>query len=204
MEKPSSYIDWTPNDSVDDAEPRHVVEPSTEKKLAGWTADEEPPHQYFNWFWQRVGDWIRYFDKSVSPYDVTIGAGVDCTHATLEAAVADADVGTNIKVLLRDAIAGGAAAISLTKAGWKIYARPGVTLTKGTATTGLSIEAANIEMHGLRFSGFSTSGDKAVALTAAADYCRIMNCNFASCDTEVDDSAVTAVKKPVVLGNITE
>lgn len=192
-----------PNDSVDDAEPRKVIAPSSEKKLAGWQANERPPNQQFNWFHQIIGQWIRFFDKTANHFDVTVGAGADCTHATLAAAVADADVGTNITVLIRDS-ADIDTTIDLTKAGWKIYARPGVTYTKDGVTDCISIEAANIEIHGLRFAGFSTGGDKAIDMTVAADYCRIMSCNFSSCDTEIDDTSVNAGKKPVLFGNITE
>lgn len=199
MEKPDDYIDWLPDNDA-----TKMVEPNDAKKAAAWGANEKPPYQFFNWFWNMVGRWIRYFDKSISVYDVTIGAGEDCTHATLAAALADSDVGTNVRVLLRDNITGGASATTLNKAGWKIDCRPGVTFTKGVATTGLSVAAANIEIRGLRFAGFSVSGDKAIAFTAAGDYGRVLFCNFNAADTEVDDTSVTAGKKPVVLGSITE
>jgi hypothetical protein len=182
-----------------------IVEPTTEKKGQGWLAGEKPPYNFFNWLFVRVGQWIRYFDKSSSAYDATIGAGDDCTHATLALAIADAGLTTNKRILVRDNITVNTSAISLTKAGWKIYARPGVTITKGTSTSGVSIAAANVELHGFRFAGFTAGGDKAVVLTAAGDYARIMSCNFAVGTTlEVDDTAVTAGKVPVLLANISE
>ncbi len=198
MTKPA-YVDW-----IIDNDATKITTPDDVKKAAGWGALEKPPYQFFNWFWNITGRWLRYFETTTDQYDVVVGAGDDCTHATLEAAVADSAVGTNIRVLLREAITGGAAATSLTKAGWKIDCRPGVTFTKGVATTGLSIEAANIEVKGLRFAGFSTSGDKAIAFSAAGDYGRVLFCNFNAADTEVDDASVTAGRKPIVLGSITE
>ncbi len=198
MDKPD-FIDWIP-----DNDPTLLEEPTDPKKAAGWLALEKPPYQFFNWFWNLVSQWIRFFDTTTNQYDVVIGAGDDCTHATIAAAIADGDVGTNVRVLLRDAITGGASATSLTKAGWKIDCRPGVTFTKGVATTGLSIAAANVEVRGLRFAGFSTGGDKAITFTAAGDYGRVLFCNFSSCDTEVDDASVTGGRKPIVLGSITE
>ncbi len=200
MQKPDNYIDWIPDNSA-----TLISAPDTLKKAAGWAPLEKPPSQFFNWFWNIAGRWVRYFDKSSLFYDVTIGAGVDCTHATIAAALADSGVTTNLRVLLRDAIVGGATATSLTKAGWKIDAAPGVTFTKGVATTGLSVAAANIEIRGLRFVGFSVALDKPIAFTAAGDYGRVLHCNFATGgDIEVDDSSVTAGKKPIVLGCITE
>lgn len=200
MIKPTDRLDWMPGDVT----PTTIIEPVTEKKVLGWAPREKPSYQFFNWAFQLIDVWQKFFEKTSSQYDVTVGAGSDCTHATLAAAIADGAVGTNIRVLLRDNIAGGALAISLTKAGWKIYARPGVTLAKGSATTGISAAAANIEINGLRFTGFTVSGDKAIAFTSAGDYGRVLNCNFLLADTEVDDTAVTAGKKPILMANHSE
>lgn len=145
--------------------------------------------------------WLKFSAKQFNPYQATIGAGGNCTHATLALALADANVTTYSRILLRDNITGGASPLTLTKAGWQIDCAPGVTWAKGVATKALIFDAANISVQGLTFSGFSTGGDIAVQLSANGGYGRVQNCKFISCDTEVDDSAVTAGQKPVVLGN---
>lgn len=201
MEKPSEYIDWMPNNSVDDEEPRKIIEPSSEKKLAGWQKNERPPNQQFNWFWQRVGNWLRFFDKSTKQYDATVGSTPDCTHTALGLALED--VGVDSTILMRNGEVLGAG-ITISKPGVRIYAMPGVTLHRNDPDDGIedaiTCEVAGVEIHGLRFNGFGTG----IKLVDGADYCRIMNCNFYDCDTEVDDSGVAAGRKPVVFGSITE
>lgn len=134
---------------------------------------------------------------------VVVGAGAYCTHATLAAAVADAAVGTNVRVLLTDSQNIGAT-VTLSKAGWQIEALPGVTYTKTGGVTGISCAANGIEIKGLRMAAWSTSGDKAISGTAAWTYGRVLFCNFNNCDTEIDDSSTVAGKKPITLGNFTE
>lgn len=138
-------------------------------------------------------------------YDVVVGgAGVNgATHATLAAAVADAAVTTNKRVLLADSQA--IAPVALTKAGWRIDALPGVTYTKGSGTTGLTMQAANLELRGLRMAGYTVAGNKAITSTAAWVYGRVYDCAFAvGTDTDIDDSAVPAGKKPFTEHNFAE
>jgi len=134
---------------------------------------------------------------------VVVGSAPYCTHATLAAAVADSAVGTNVLVVLTEDYTVNST-INLTKAGWRIRALPGVTYTKGSAGTGISCQAARIEIERLKLSGFSTAGNKAITGTSAWQYGRVLFCNFLNCDTEVDDSSVAGGKKPVTLGNISE
>lgn len=131
---------------------------------------------------------------------VVIGTAPYCTHATLAAAVADSAVGTNQQVLVTESLTLGAV-VNLTKAGWRIRALPGVTLTSsGGGVGGLSVQAARIEIQSLRFASFTT----AITYTAGGTYGRVLFSNFSSCTTEVDDTSAPAGMKPVTLGNITE
>ena len=41
-----------------------VTVPSGAKKLIGWIANEIPPFGTFNWFWNRVGEWLTYLKDS--------------------------------------------------------------------------------------------------------------------------------------------
>lgn len=146
-----------------------------------------------------VTDMSRWFAMtSPSVPQVVVGPQSFCTHATLAAAVADSSVGTNVDVYVANDLTLGTSVTHLTKAGWRIYGRSGQTLS-GTSG-GLSCEATGVEIHNLRFSGFTT----AITGTSAWTYGRVMNCNFLSCATEVNDSSAPAGKKPVTLGNITE
>jgi hypothetical protein len=195
MAKPD-YVGWIPDNTT------NIVEPPDGKKDAGWAPVEKPPAQYFNWLFNLLSQWVNFTGPGAPT--VIVGSADYCTHATLAAAVADSGVGTNIRVLLTES-ANISSTISLTKAGWKIEALPGVTYTKSAVATGISVAAANIEISRLRMAAWSTGGDKAVAFAAGGTYGRVLYCNFSSCDTEVDDSAVVTVsQKPVQVGNITE
>ncbi len=194
MAKPS-YVDWIPNNTTG------IATPSGGKLATGWVSAEKPPFQYMNWFFNLVSQWVNFTGPSAPT--VIVGSADYCTHATLAAAVADAGVGTNIRVLLTES-ASISSIIHLTKAGWTIQALPGVTYTKSGVATGISVEAANIQIINLRMISWSTSGDKAITGTSAWQYGRVLFCNFLNCDTEIDDSSATAGKKPVTLGNITE
>lgn len=42
-----------------------IVEPTSGKKSQGWLAQEKPPHQHFNWFWNLVSRWLTFFDDAL-------------------------------------------------------------------------------------------------------------------------------------------
>ncbi len=50
-----------------------ILEPSNEKKLAGWQkiegVPEKPPYQIFNWLHKTTHDWINYFEKKTDQLD---------------------------------------------------------------------------------------------------------------------------------------
>ncbi len=194
MAKPS-YVDWIPDNTTG------IATPPGAKLDVGWVSAEKPPYQYMNWLFNLLSQWVNFTGPGAPT--VIVGDADFCTHATLADAVADTDVGTNIRVLLAESQS-ISATINLTKAGWKIEALPGVTYTKSAVTTGISVQAANIEITRLRFAAWSTGGDKAVTYTAGGTYGRILFCNFNSCDTEVDDASAPAGSKPILLGNISE
>lgn len=41
-----------------------TVEPNGTEKANGWAVAQRPPAQYFNWFWNRVGQWLNYAHES--------------------------------------------------------------------------------------------------------------------------------------------
>ncbi len=190
-----TYPLWIPDNTTG------IGVPPGGKLAVGWLSAEKPPYQYMNWFFNIVSQWINRLGANA--YTVVVGSAAYCTHATLAAAIADSGVGTNINVLLTESASIGTM-ITLTKAGWRITALPGVTYTKSGGTTCISVQAANVTITGLRFASYATGGDKAITGTSAWTYGRVLFCNFSACDTEVDDSSAPAGKKPVTLGNITE
>ncbi len=135
--------------------------------------------------------------------DVVVGSGIGCTHATLELALADVAVISGMEVCLTENL-NIAAKITISKT-LHIRALPGVTATKTGGTVGLEANVTGITIEGLRFAGYTVSGNKAVSFTATGTYGRVRNCNFAvGTDTDIDDSSAPAGKKPLNIGNIIE
>jgi hypothetical protein len=134
---------------------------------------------------------------AASGWTAIVGALDYCTHANLAAALADSAVpaGSRILVVSNQTLA---ATISVTKANMYIEFAPGVTLTAGVATTGITLGAAGNRIQGARLSGF-TNG---ISITNTFNNNFIMGCRFASCTNEVVDNNTTP--NNVVLGNISE
>jgi hypothetical protein len=132
------------------------------------------------------------------PYDIIVGGSTvaAATHATLAAALADANYGANQRVLLADS-QNLSATVTISKAGWRISALPSVTYTNAGAGVGIIPNATGIWIEGLRMAGFTTG----IQLSSSGAYCRVFNCNFNSCTLDVDDSSNTTGK---IYGNITE
>jgi hypothetical protein len=138
-------------------------------------------------------------------YDIVVGgAGVHgATHATLIAADADVTQGANKRVLLADSQA--IAPTNVSKASWHIDALPGIVYSKASGTSGITFSADDGSLNGLRMTGYTTAGDKAVVFAAGGTYGRARNNRFAiNTDTEVDFSAVPAGKKPYLTDNYSE
>jgi hypothetical protein len=81
---------------------------------------------------------------------------------------------------------------------------PGVTVTSGGSSSKFMIEAANISLTEVRFSGFSTSG--AIGFNSSGTYARIRDCNFNNCTTTpVDISAApSGSSAPIEEGSFVE
>ena len=197
--KPNKHIDW----AVGNLDPANrVVEPSDAKKLAAWLDDERPPAPFFNWLFNTVDAWNKYFEEITDAENVTnaviIGAGTAATHATLQAAVDDVSLGSNQTVFIQDSEAIGTT-ITLTKPGWRIYFLPGAIYSNNAAGKCFTINAANIWISGGRFTGWSTGTDIVFELVAGANYNRIFDCSFAvGTDTDVDSTGVDVDKQPSV------
>lgn len=186
MAKPSSHIDWT------DGNVTKVVEPSVAKKLLGWVGLERPTFEHMNFNFFRLDEWAKYFEVTTdallslqSSFDVVIGAGG--THATLNAAVADAGLGVDQRVLVIDPATLTSTQI-LSKAGWEITFKASAVYSQGLTTTpGIRLAADRVKLISGRFTDFDGGSDIAVEVAAGAKNCLITQCYFANVDTDIND-----------------
>ena len=132
-------------------------------------------------------------------YNAIVGSAVGCTHSTIASALTAASAGWRILVTESAAIN---TSLSVAVANIEMHLKPGVVLSKGTATTGISVGAAasGFEIHGGKISGFNGGGDKAIDFNAAATFCKVWGMRFANNSTNVDDSLVDVQQ----FGNIEE
>jgi len=132
LPKPTSKSLWTVGN------PDFVtvtIEPSNAKKETGWGADERPPAEFFNWLFYIHGQWIDYFESVTDALQLSFDAVIDdtgsnsaATHDTLQDAVNDVSLGSNVRVLqLRSETIN--TTIDLSKSGWRIDCQPGVVFT---------------------------------------------------------------------------
>jgi hypothetical protein len=133
------------------------------------------------------------------PYDLVVGSGAQCDYATLNALVADTTIGPNKRILLIESQTLNTT-VNFTQNYWAIEAIPGITLTNGTAGTGLEASAQGLTFQNLRFVGFTT----AISFQSAGTYGRVLFCWFNTCTTLVDTSSASPGKLPEVIGNISE
>lgn len=88
MSRPSEYPDWATVEQTDPVSGQlNRVKPSTDKQEEGWTRQEIPPRQWFNWTMWITGRWVRYLtgthlawgEESTTGTEVL--AAVDAEHA---------------------------------------------------------------------------------------------------------------------------
>lgn len=189
MAKPTSKIDWTVgNPSFNTL----TVEPSAGKKLAGFGASERPAHQYMNWLFYNIYEWIKWLEGQAdtvgaasTQYDAVVGTGG--THADFASLMADASIATkkNILVVSPQTIL---APIVLSQDDMRVDFKPQAFIAKGPgANIGIQITGKRVKLSNCRFMNFSTSGDKALQLSAASQWCIVEKCYFYACDTSIDD-----------------
>lgn len=184
--KPTSTPEWTesnPNFGL------VTIEPTSGKKITGWTPGEKPAPEYMNWLFYNITQWIKYFDGvALEAYTAVVGAGPGTTHLTLDLALADVNVPSGSRILVRDSATINAV-IQVTKNDIEIKFMPGVTYTKGTVSNAIKVSATGFKMYGGRFSSYSAVGvDKAIIVDAPSNYAMIRDTRFAACDTEIDDA----------------
>jgi hypothetical protein len=194
MPKPSTKPDWT------DGSLTKVEEPSSGKKLLGWQLSERPSFKFMNWLFYNVDQWIDYFEEVTDTYASVYQAVVSPGGLTLQQAHDLAAVVSGSRIYVKAGTYTVNAQINFSKSGIRVDCAPGASFVKGSASTGLRITGDDNVFDGLRFSSFSGGGDQAIEVAAGGDRNRILNTNFASCTTEINDLASGTVE----IGSITE
>lgn len=69
MVKPASKLDWVTDDS-----PLKIIEPSAGKKALGFTAEEKPTFQMFNWLFNITDKWRAYFETTTDSHTTSIAS----------------------------------------------------------------------------------------------------------------------------------
>lgn len=202
MAKPASKPDWT----VGNPDLGTVtVEPTVQKKQAGWLADERPAREFMNWLFYNITEWISYFETvtdaigtQLGLYDAVVGTGG--THADINALMADANIANLKNVFVTSSLAVNVAQ-TINQSGMTFTFHPKCTILKDGAATGLIIDAQKVRILNARFLSFNGGGDKAISLTANAKNCFITGCLFKDCTTMIDDALGT---NNVIANNIEE
>lgn len=179
MPKPS-FINWTVG-NVDFA--TITVEPSNAKKQQGWMPDEMPPMEYFNWLFYQCDQLSQWLDRAKGA-DIIVGDETIDDYDNLSDAIAAATEGQTIRVK-KDLTLNSTVVINVDNL--RLVIDPQYSIIKGTALTGLQIDANGVRLIEGRMQGFSTSGDKAIEVLTGSLYCMIRDYRFKDCDTDVSD-----------------
>lgn len=179
--KPTERPQWATDNTA------QVITPSTSKQTVGWIS-EKPPYQYFNWLFKFIWLWISYFenrtDALLQEFDAIVGSGSGCSHASINAVMADSNI-ANIKRVLVVTSPGENQVIS--QAGMEFVFKPQATITKGSSAIGITLNAAKTKIKGATFSGFNAGGDKGVYIPTGIKNCLVTQCSFLNCSTDIDD-----------------
>lgn len=120
-------------------------------------------------------------------YDKIVGdtSLVGVTHSSLKLALDNSSDGEKILVLSDETID---TIPVVSNNNIEIVFKRGVTLSRGTAITGLQIDGNDCKVLNARFSGFSTVGDKAIVVNGSRSYLDAPR--FLNCDTNIDDQGI--------------
>jgi hypothetical protein len=105
--------------------------------------------------------------------------------ADINAAVAAVSAGARV-LIVANLTLNSTQQITVANTEWVCL--PGVTISKGSATTGVQLSAAGIKMRGCRLSGFGTAGDKAILIDAGSNYSTIADTRFSGNVTDISDA----------------
>lgn len=120
-------------------------------------------------------------NRILSIYDAIVGAGSQCTDATIAAAITRLSAGARILVMDSFALA---STVAMSKANMEITLRPGVIISAGAATTGFTVTAAGCKITGGKISGFTNGID----VQSGGDRFMARDIWFASNTNDVNDA----------------
>lgn len=130
-------------------------------------------------------------------FGAIVGSTTGCTHATIAAVVADVSVASGSRVLITESLTINAT-IAITKALFLDF-QPGISYTKGSAGTCITLGVAGCRVRGARFVNFTTA---AIEILSTFNYNFVTECRFSSCTLEVLESDATP--NNMIFANITE
>lgn len=136
-------------------------------------------------------DW-KYFQK----FDAVVGTGKFCTHESLEAVFADANI-ANIKEILVSEDKVLTTPIAINSPNKTITFKAGVNYS-GAISSAFVVTAQGVDFIAGRFQDFTTA---AVIYNAGADYGNVTRTRFKNCVATVQDNTVNGVN---VFGTHTE
>ena len=199
--KPPSHLEW----GVGNANPGLIIiEPTAAKKKAAWFSAERMAFQFLNWLFNTQDEWNKYFEEvtdSMSAITQVVigdtGTIPGATHDTLQDAIADGALGSDVFVTILPGTYTLEVFIDMSKSGWSVECQPGVKFLKGAGapTEAIRISGANIRWRGGRFDGWVTT-DKVFLGLATGFYFHISSVYFSVATLNaIDDAAVPGGKK---------
>jgi hypothetical protein len=93
-----NVIDWMTDITSD---PLKIIEPSSEKKIAGWNVEEAPPSQYFNFMWHSTGRWLSWLKELIYAGPITVGTS-GARFTDLQDAIDELPVGGGVIQVITD------------------------------------------------------------------------------------------------------
>lgn len=161
--KPSSKSEWTvgnPNFGT------VTTEPTTGKKITGWTPGEAPPIQYMNWLFYNSDQWVDYFETitdNMLAAIATLNASLFSTNMVQEVPSGISD-GSNITFTLSQAPSNPAnvfifgSSLLIPRSEYSITGK-NITFNGGYApSAGTDIEAVYVIQTGFSGQTVSTAG----------------------------------------------
>lgn len=127
---------------------------------------------------------IRLMD-AFAHFDAVVGSADYCTHTDLASAIAAVSAGASILVISSLTLN---STVTVNKNDIEISLKPGVVLSKGTATTGILISNSGCRLRGGKVSGFGAGGDKAISIGSGGTSAMLRDIRFTGNTTDVDDA----------------
>lgn len=118
-------------------------------------------------------------------FSYVVGTGQSATHRTMaDLVAAGISGGSSVLITTNETVD---STIAWTVSDTRLQFAKGVTFTKGTAASGMTIAATGVDVAGGRWVGFSGGSDVAIGFTSAAQLCSVSHARFSNCTNEIVD-----------------